>query len=76
VQLIDPAVRVVAAATRELEILGLRNPGTALPTRFCVSGSPQQFAQLSVQWLGCTPAVEKTWLAAVAPEPVPLESGE
>lgn len=73
VQLVDPAVRVVAAAARELELLGLRNAGTALPTRFCVSGSPQQFAEVSVQWLGCTPAVEKILLSAVVPESVSLE---
>ncbi|MBE9186770.1 glutamate racemase [Microcoleus sp. LEGE 07076] len=74
---IDPAVRVVAAAARELEVLGLRNAGTALPTRFCVSGPPQQFADLSVQWLGCTPAVEKIFLPTVVPSsPVSLESVE
>ncbi|WP_293133107.1 glutamate racemase [Microcoleus sp. bin38.metabat.b11b12b14.051] len=83
VNLIDPAVRVVAAAARELEVLGLRNPGAALPTRFCVSGAPQQFADLSVQWLGCTPAVEKVTLPTVArseagrkPSPVSVESVE
>jgi glutamate racemase len=65
VNLIDPAVRVVAAAAQELELLGLRNSGTALPTRFCVSGQPEQFAQVSVQWLGCTPAVEKIVLPTV-----------
>ncbi len=65
VNLIDPAVRVVAAAAQELELLGLRNSGTALPTRFCVSGQPEQFAEVSVQWLGCTPAVEKIVLPTV-----------
>ncbi|MGB8690643.1 MAG: glutamate racemase [Microcoleus sp.] len=76
VNLIDPAVRVVAAAAQELELLGLRNAGTALPTRFCVSGPPQQFAELSVQWLGCTPAVEKISLPAVVRSPVSIESAE
>ena len=83
VNLIDPAVRVVAAAARELEVLGLRNSGTVLPTRFCVSGLPEQFADLSVQWLGCTPAVEKISLPTVArseagrkPSPVSVESVE
>ncbi|MGL5064075.1 MAG: glutamate racemase [Microcoleus sp.] len=76
VQLVDPAVRVVTAAARELELLGLRNTGPALPTRFCVSASPQQFAEVSVQWLGCTPAVEKILLPTVAPEPVSLEPVE
>jgi glutamate racemase len=73
---IDPAVRVVAAAAKELELLGLRNAGTALPTRFCVSGQEQQFAQLSVQWLGCTPAVEKISLPTVVRSPVSLQSAE
>jgi glutamate racemase len=73
---IDPAVRVVAAAAKELELLGLRNSGTALPTRFCVSGQEQQFAQLSVQWLGCTPAVEKISLPTVVRSPVSLQSAE
>ncbi|HLO50764.1 MAG TPA: glutamate racemase [Kamptonema sp.] len=76
VKLVDPAVHVVAAAAQELELLGLRNPGIARPTRFCVSGSPEQFAQLSVQWLGCTPVVEKTFLSAVVRETVTLESVE
>ncbi|MEK0191175.1 MAG: glutamate racemase [Oscillatoriales cyanobacterium] len=72
VNLIDPAVRVVAAAAQELELLGLRNSGTALPTRFCVSGQPEQFAEVSVQWLGCTPAVEKIVLPTVVRSTVPI----
>lgn len=76
VRLVDPAVHVVAAAARELELLGLRNTRPPLPTRFGVSGSPQQFAQLSVQWLGHTPSVEKVSLPAALSVPVPLESGE
>lgn len=70
VKLIDPAVSVVAAAAQELDLLGLRNQRGPAPTRFCVSGCPQQFAQSSVQWLGCTPAVEQVSL----PAPVPLQS--
>jgi glutamate racemase len=58
VQLVDPAVHVVAACTQELELLGLRNTQPPLPTRFAVSGCPQQFAQSGVQWLGHTPMVE------------------
>lgn len=58
VQCIDPAAHVVMAAVQELELLGLRSPQLAMPTRFCVSGSPQQFAQISSQWLGFTPQVE------------------
>jgi glutamate racemase len=76
VRLVDPAVHVVASAARELDLLGLRSTRPPLPTRFGVSGSPQQFAQLSVQWIGHTPSVEKVSLPAVICQPVPLESGE
>lgn len=58
VKLVDPAVHVVAACAQELDLLGLRNTHPPLPTRFAVSGCPQQFASSSVQWLGFTPAVE------------------
>lgn len=58
VTLVDPAVHVVKAAGRELELLGFKNTHTPLPTRFCVSGCPQQFAQSSKHWLGYTPVVE------------------
>ncbi len=70
VHLVDPAVHVAAAAVQELDLLGLRNQSGAKPTRFCVSGCPQQFARLSVQWLGCTPAVEQVCL----PNAMPLQS--
>ena len=73
VKLVDPAVHVVAAAAQELDLLGLLNTQPPLPTRFCVSGCPQQFAQLSVQWLGCTPMVEKVYLPASPHSPVLLE---
>lgn len=73
VKLVDPAVHVVAAAAQELDLLGLLNTQPPLPTRFCVSGCPQQFAQLSVQWLGCTPIVEKVYLPASPHLPVLLE---
>lgn len=76
VRLVDPAVHVVAAAARELDLLGLRSTRPPLPTRFGVSGSPQQFAQLSVQWIGHTPSVEKVSLPAALCQPLPLESGE
>ncbi|HBE16028.1 MAG TPA: glutamate racemase [Cyanobacteria bacterium UBA11149] len=65
VNLVDPAVHLVAAAAQELDLMGLKNTFPPLPTRFCVSGSPQQFAKLSVQWLGCTPLVEQINLPAV-----------
>lgn len=57
VQIIDPAEHIVVAAEKELSLLGLRNNQFSLPTRFCVSGSPQQFANLSQQWLGYYPLV-------------------
>lgn len=72
VKTIDPAVRVVAAAAQELEVLGLRQTSAPLPTRFAVSGSPENFAQQALTWLGCTPVVEKVYL----PIPVAAESLE
>jgi glutamate racemase len=74
VQLVDPAVHVVTATAQELDLLGLRNTRAPLPTRFCVSGCPQQFANLSVQWLGCTPVVEKIYLPVASPPSVSLET--
>ena len=61
VQIIDPAEHIVVAAEKELSLLGLRNNQFPLPTRFCVSGSPQQFANLSRQWLGYYPQVEQIY---------------
>lgn len=62
VKIVDPARYVVAAAERELELMGLKNLTSPLPTRFFVSGSLEQFATVSRQWLGCTPNVEKAYL--------------
>ncbi len=62
VKLIDPAVHVVAAATKELDLLGLSNTHARLPTRFYVSGCPRQFAQSSMRWLSYTPVVESVYL--------------
>lgn len=62
VQLIDPAEYVVKATEQELELMGLKNTKQPLPTRFCVSGCPKTFAQISRQWLGCMPRVEKVFL--------------
>lgn len=67
VSYIDPAKYVVEATEQELEIMGLKNTKSALPTRFCVSGDPRIFTQLSRQWLGFTPQVEKIYLPAVTP---------
>jgi len=58
IKLIDPAVHVVTACDQELDLLGLSNTHPPLPTRFVVSGCPQQFAQSAVHWLGHTPMVE------------------
>ncbi|MBO1346949.1 MAG: glutamate racemase [Hormoscilla sp. GUM202] len=74
VQLVDPAVHVVAAAAQELDLLGYRNPRPLLPTRFGVSGSPELFAQLSVQWLGCTIKVEHVNLTKVRAQPAEISS--
>lgn len=76
VQLVDPAVYAVAAAVREIDLLGLRDTRPPLPTRFGVSGCPQQFAQLSVQWLGYTPAVEKVSLTDFVSQSMSLKSVE
>ena len=76
VRLVDPAVHVAQAAAQELDLLGLRNTRTALPTQFYVSGCPQQFAQLSVQWLGCVPVVEQIDVAAIAQQARSLELAE
>lgn len=63
VKLIDPAQYIVAAAAEELELLGLKTQQPPKPTRFCVTGSPDQFAQSSQQWLGYTPNVEGVCVA-------------
>ncbi|MBD2411825.1 glutamate racemase [Nostoc calcicola FACHB-389] len=66
VQLVDPAVHVVAACAQELDLLGLRNMHPPLPTRFAVSGCPQQFSQSGVHWLGHTPLVEQVSFTDIA----------
>ncbi|MBD2531591.1 glutamate racemase [Nostoc flagelliforme FACHB-838] len=66
VQLVDPAVHVVAACAQELDLLGLRNTHLPLPTRFAVSGCPKQFSQSGVQWLGYTPMVEEVSFTDIA----------
>lgn len=62
VQLIDPAVYVVKACNQELDLLSIKSNHLPMPTRFFVSGSPQQFAQSGLQWLGYTPLVEQVHL--------------
>lgn len=57
VQLVDPAVHLVAAAKRELGLLRLKHQGLAGTTHFYVSGDPQVFADRAVPLLGYRPAV-------------------
>jgi glutamate racemase len=66
IKLVDPAVHVVAACAQDLELLALRNNHPPLPTRFAVSGCPQQFAQSGLQWLGYTPLVEQVCFTDIA----------
>lgn len=73
VKLVDPAVHVAKAAAQELELLGQTSLTAPVATRFCVSGSPEQFTKVAKQWLGCTPKVEKIYLRSSF---VPLDSRE
>ncbi|NJN73843.1 MAG: glutamate racemase [Limnothrix sp. RL_2_0] len=59
---IDPAEHVVTATEQELELMGWKNTAPPMPTRFAVSGCPEQFAQLSQRWLGYMPTVEQVAL--------------
>lgn len=63
VQLIDPAVSVAKAAAQELELLGLRNSQSPLPTQFYVSGNPEPFVEVAQRWLGYTPTVQQVTLS-------------
>jgi glutamate racemase len=76
VRLIDPAQYVVAAAEQELELMGLKSSQLPLPTRFCVSGSPEKFALASRHWLGYTPIVEKISLPVAETSTISLETIE
>jgi len=68
VQVIDPAVNLAAAAAAELKLLGLNAVQRTFPsTRFCASGCPEQFAQVSSQWLGYIPEVEQIRLPGLLP---------
>jgi glutamate racemase len=62
---INPAVHVVAAAVKEIEILGIPHRGTPSPTKFTVSGDPLHFAQFATQWLPSKPIVEQIVLPMV-----------
>ncbi|OKH17477.1 glutamate racemase [[Limnothrix rosea] IAM M-220] len=72
---VDPAEYVVKATEQELDLMGLKNATLPMPTRFAVSGCPDQFAELSHRWLGYTPLVEKvdlTEFMTTPPAPVPV----
>lgn len=58
IQFVNPAISVVAAAAKELEILGIQSK-TAAPTTFIVSGDPTKFSQLATQWLPTQPSVKQ-----------------
>ncbi|MER3433488.1 MAG: glutamate racemase [Leptolyngbya sp. ERB_1_1] len=63
VRFVDPAVSVAKAAAQELELLGLRNLQSPLPTQFYVSGDPQPFIEVAQQWLGCRTIVQQVTLS-------------
>jgi len=63
VRFVDPAVSVAKAAAQELELLGLRNLQSPLPTQFYVSGDPQPFIEVAQRWLGCRTIVQPVTLS-------------
>ncbi len=65
VRFINPAIHVVNAATKELNLLGINSNSPAVPTKFIVSGDPLQFAQLANQWLSSQPVVGQVALPVV-----------
>jgi glutamate racemase len=65
VRFINPAIHVVNAATKELNLLGINSNIAAIPTKFIVSGDPQQFAQLATQWLPSQPVVGQIALPVI-----------
>jgi glutamate racemase len=76
VKFVNPAVAVVAAAAKELNVLGIQSRHQALPTKFIVSGNPAQFAQVATQWLPTAPSVEQIALPIVtAPVSEPIDIG-
>ena len=66
VRAIDPARHIIAAANKELKLMGLKSDLSPAPTRFCVSGSAQQFAYLAQKWLGYLPLVERVEIERVS----------
>ena len=75
VKLVDPGKSVVEACAQELDLLSFRNAYPPLPTRFAVSGSPQEFSQSSLQLLGFTPMVESVNLEHLNFNHVQQDSG-
>ncbi|ACA98586.1 MULTISPECIES: glutamate racemase [Cyanophyceae] len=69
---VDPAEYVVSATEQELELMGWKNPQSPLPTRFAVSGCPDQFAQSAKGWLGHQPLVEQVDLKNLIMNASPL----
>lgn len=65
ISFVNPAVAVVAAAAKELKLLGSPNYSRAISTKFIVSGDPLQFAQIATQWLPNQPLVEQITLPTV-----------
>jgi glutamate racemase len=73
VKFINPAVAVVAAAAKELNVLGIQSHHPAIPTQFVVSGNPSQFTQVATQWLPAVPTVHQIALPiAVGYEPIDI----
>ncbi|MGB3199328.1 MAG: glutamate racemase [Nodosilinea sp.] len=68
-QYINPAISMVAAATQELDALGLRSSVPAWSTEFYVSGSANDFKRLAMQWLGHQPRVNQIRLPELAIQP-------
>ena len=60
ITLVDPAEHLTIAAAQELKILrlGRSSASKVEPTEFYVSGDPEQFANVSQQWLGYKPSVQ------------------
>jgi glutamate racemase len=78
VKFINPAVSVVAAAAKTLNILGIQSQHPSIPTKFVVSGNPAQFTQVAAQWLPSVPIVQQIALPTVTVtvvEPSSLPTG-
>ena len=73
VKFINPAMAVVAAAAKELNVLGIQSHHPAIPTQFVVSGNPAQFKQVATQWLPAVPIVHQIALPiSVASKPIDI----